>query len=165
MAWGGSAVFRAFATDTLLQSSGTGWTGLDSDTIKIVLYDNTITPDKDAASAAAAYAGGVWSVTGGQTGTPQVYHTGQWAQGGQTLAGKTFTNPAAGVAQFSCTNPASGAATTISNVRGALFFDDTVSAAPVDPGCSFNDFGGLNQVTNGTFTVVINANGVLRITT
>jgi hypothetical protein len=164
MAWTASAVFRAFATDTLLQSTGTGWTGLDSDSIKITLWDGTITPDKDAASAAAAYAGGIWLTTGGQTGTPQVFHAGQWAQGGVVLSGKTFTNPATGIAMFDCTDPASGTAATMSNVNGAMFFDDTVSASPVDPGACFNWFGGANQVTNGTLTVVINTNGVLRIT-
>ena len=163
MAWTVSAVFRAFATDTLLQSTGTAWTGLDSDTVKCALYDNTITPDKDAASASAAYGGGVWTTAGGGTGV-QVFQAGQWPQGGQTLAGKTFTNPASGVAMFDCTDPASGAAATLANVTGALFYDDTVSASPVDPGASFNYFGGPNQVTNGTLTVVVNANGVLRIT-
>lgn len=165
MAFTASAVFRALVTD-LLKNQNTVGTALDLDTDvpKVALYDNTITPDKDATSAASAYAGGVWSVTGGGTGTPQVFQAVQWPVAGVALSGGALTNPATGVVMYDATDTASGSAATLSNVYGCLVYDDTLTGTVADQGLSFNYFGGPNAVTNGTLTVVYNANGIFRFT-
>jgi len=59
---------------------------------------------------------------------------------------------------------ASGTAADLTAVVGAMVYDFSL-ATPVDnQGVCYNYFGGANTVTNGTFTVVWNANGVYRIT-
>lgn len=161
MAWSASAWFRAFFTDTALQATGTGWAGIDADSIKAALYQDTITPDKDATSAASAYGGGVWATTA----PTQQFEAGQWAQGGEVLASKTFTNPSTGVVMLDAADRASANAADLLNVAGVYVYDDTVSASPSKPGITFNYFGSnTNSVTNGTFTVVWHANGIGRVT-
>jgi hypothetical protein len=148
----------------------TGFAGLENaaaDVIKVVLYDNTITPDNDATVTNFAYGAGVWSTTGGGTGTPQVFQAGQWAQGGQTLANKQLRPPdataLADTIYFDGDDTASGAAATLSNIVGAFVYDDSTTATPVDLGICYNWFSGAQQVTNGTLTVVWHANGIWRI--
>ncbi|MCX4967168.1 hypothetical protein OHA98_20745 [Streptomyces sp. NBC_00654] len=54
MAWSGSAMFVEWAK-VPQGARGTGFTGLDSDTVKAALYNNSITPDKDAAVESTGY--------------------------------------------------------------------------------------------------------------
>ena len=56
------------------------------------------------------------------------------------------------------------ATTTLAAVFGTLIYDDTLATPVVDQGISFNYFGGTNSVTNGTFTVIWAAAGVLALT-
>jgi hypothetical protein len=163
MVWANSKVFRPWLVALVQADALTGYAGLDADACKGALYDGTITPDNDVTLAASAYAGGVWSVTGGGTGTPQVYQAGQWAQGGVVIASPTVTT-AADQITFDAADTASGAAATLSNVNGILVYDDPVTAPTADIGISYNWFGGANAVTNGTLTVVWNASGIVRFT-
>ena len=64
MAWSASKIFMAFIEDKMELS--TLVMDLDADNIKAALFDNTITPSQTVASAATAYAGGVWA-SGGQS--------------------------------------------------------------------------------------------------
>lgn len=160
MAFTTSAIFREWPIQ-MFQVSGTGYTGLDSDVVKAALYNNTGTPDKDAALAAAGYAasGSAW-VTGNE-----VVDATNWVAGGRALASKTFTSPATGVAMFDAADLAGGGNVTLANVYGCLVYDDTISGGSIaDQGVCFNYFGGAQSVTNGTFTIVWNANGVCRFT-
>ena len=164
MAWAGSSMFRQWNADCLTRTQ----TSLNfaTDVPKVALYDNTITPDNDVTAVNSAYAGGVWSATGGGTGTPQVYQAGQWAQGGVALSGATGTTNFTGTADaiwYDATDTASGAAATISNIVGCLVYDDTLSAPVGDQGICYNYFGGAQGVSAGTFTVVWHANGIWRI--
>ena len=45
MAWTDSRVFREWITGPMFQASGTGYTGLDGDTVKVALFNNSVTPD------------------------------------------------------------------------------------------------------------------------
>lgn len=158
MAWSGSAIFREWLVQ-VYQVSGTGYTGLDSDSVKVALYGTTPTPDKDAAVTLTGYNTGQW-VTGNE-----VTDATNWVAGGRVLASKTFTTPATGVFMFDAADLAGGGNVTLSGVHGCLVYDDTITAGTIaDQGCSYHWFAGAQSVTAGTFTVIWNASGIQRIT-
>lgn len=143
----GSHVFRAFVADTLLASSSTGYTGLDSDTIKCALFGNTGTPDRNVAANLTGYNTGQW-VTGNEiTGAG-------WAATGLALANKVVNQGTANTFYFDSDDRATTATSTLTNVYGCQLYDDTVTAGTVaDVGVSFHYFGGAQSVTAGSFTV------------
>lgn len=155
MAWADSRIFRAFLADAL---DNTTAIDLGSDVPKVALYNNTITPDNDVTSANSAYNVGQWATA------QEVYQAGQWAQAGVALAGTSLNSATADVVFYDANDTASGSAATLAAVFGCLVYDDTLAAIVIDQGISYNYFGGTNSVTNGTFTVVWNANGIFRIT-
>lgn len=158
MAFTASAIFREWPIQ-MFQVSGTGYTGLDSDTVKVSLHNNSITPDKDAAVASTGFNTGQWTTTN------EVTDATNWVSGGRALASKTFTTPSTGVAMFDAADLAGGGNVTLSNVYGCLVYDDTITAGTVaDQGVCFTYFGGAQSVTAGTFTIVWSANGIARIT-
>lgn len=158
MAFTASAIFREWPIQ-MLQVSGTGYTGLDSDTVKVALFGNAVTPDKDAAVASTGFNTGTWT-----TGNEVVDAT-NWVSGGRALASKTFTTPSTGVAMFDGADLAGGGNVTLSNVYGCLVYDDALTAGTVaDQGVCYNYFGGANSVVAGTFTVTWHANGIARFT-
>lgn len=159
MAFTASAIFREWVAGPMFQASGTGYTGLDSDTVKVALFNNSVTPDKDAAVASTGYNTGTWT-TGNE-----VTDATNWVAGGRALASKTFTTPSTGVAMFDAADLAGGGNVTLANVYGCLVYDDTITAGTVaDQGVCFNYFGGVQSVTAGTFTVIWSANGIARFT-
>lgn len=157
MTFANSAIFRQCVADTF---AGTAVFDLNapSDTYKVALYNNTGTPDKDATAANTAFNAGQWVTAN------EVAQAVQWPTGGVALAGMTITTPASGVIMFDATDTASGGAATLANVYGSMVYDDTKTTPVADQGVCFNYFGGVNGVTNGTLTVVWNANGLWRIT-
>ena len=161
MAFTASGIFREWIVGPMMQASGTGYTGLDSDTVKAALYNNSGTPDKDAAVGLTGYAAATsaWVVAN------EVTDATNWVAGGRALASKTFTTPSTGVAMFDAADLAGGGNVTLANVYGCLNYDDTITAGTVaDQGVCFNYFGGAQSVTAGTFTIVWSANGIMRIT-
>jgi hypothetical protein len=157
VAWSTSEIFRAYLSDIITVTNLTTYAGLDADTIKVALYNNSITPDQNALVASTAYNTGQWAVAN------EVSQVGQWAVAGQTLAGQSVDASVAATVFFTGTNTASGAAATLANVFGCLVYDDTVTAT-ADRGVCYNYFGGSQSVTNGTLTLVWNANGIFRFT-
>lgn len=158
MAWSASAIFREFVTDALANAVAYDLSGTP-DTITAALYNNTTAPDKDSAltgynegSSQWVTANEVIDTTGGGT---------DWPAAGVNVASPALTNPSTGVIMFDGTDTASGATADIANAWGCLVYDNTLAG---DPGICFNYFGGANSVTNGTFTIVWNANGIFRIT-
>lgn len=159
MAFTASAIFREWVVGPMFQAAGTGYTGLDSDTVKLALYGNSGTPDKDAAVGSTGYNTGAW-VTGNE-----VTDATNWPAGGLALASKTFTTPSSGVGMFDAADRAGSGTLTLAPFYGGLVFDDTISGGTVaDQGHCFNYFGGVQQVTAGTATVIFNVNGVSRVT-
>lgn len=159
MAWTDSRIFREWVVGPMWQAAGTGYTGLDSDTVKFALFNNTTTPDNDAAVGSTGYNTGVW-VTGNE-----VTGSSEWVATGRALASKTFTSPAADVAMFDAADLTGAATITITNAFGGLCYDDTITAGTVaDQGASYHYFGGAQSVTSGTFSVIFHANGVQRYT-
>lgn len=156
MAWSASAIFRA-TVEGWLTVDGEAL-DLSADSFKVALYDNDITPDKDATRANAAYNAGAWVASGNE-----VSDGTEWDAAGEPLASPALTT-GAGFVMWDATDTVSGGTSaTLANVFGCLVYDDT-STTTNDQGICYNYFGGTNAVTDGTFTVVWHANGVLRIT-
>jgi hypothetical protein len=158
MAWTNSKMFREWPKMTD-QVSGTGFTGLDSDTVNAALFNNSVTPDKDAAVGSSGYNTGTWLTAN------EVTDATNWPAKGRALSSKTFTTPSTGVYRFDAADTAGGGTLTIANAYGAFVFDDTITGGTVaDQGVCFNYFGGAQAVTGGTFTIVWSANGLYEVT-
>lgn len=155
MAWSNSKVFRQAVADAL---GNTAAIDLDSDTITVALYNNSITPDQNVSAANSAYNAGQWANTN------EVTSAGQWAAGGVNLASKTLDVATSAVVMFDAADTASGATATLASVFGCLVYENTLTTPVADQGFCFNYFGGSNSVTSGTFTVVWSANGIARFT-
>lgn len=156
MAWTNSKIFRQFLADAVLNVAAFD---LDTDTFKVALYDNDITPDNDVSAANSAYNAGQWTATGNE-----VSESGQWAAGGVALTTPTVNVGTADVVFFDAADTASGSAADLANVYGALVYDDTLTTPVADQGVCYNYFGGANSVVNGTFTVVWSSSGIWRAT-
>jgi hypothetical protein len=158
MAWTNSKMFREWPKMTD-QVSGTAFTGLDSDTVRAALFNNSVTPDKDAAVGSTGYNTGTWLTAN------EVTDATNWAAKGRQLGSPTFTTPSTGVYMFDAADTAGGGTLTIANAYGAFVYDDTISGGTVaDQGVCFNYFGGAQAVTGGTFTIVWSANGLYQVT-
>jgi hypothetical protein len=166
MAWTDSRIFREwpraiFGAGQTADVLPSGYAGLAADTVKAALFNNTATPDKDAARASTGFNTGTWT-TGNE-----VTDVTNWVSGGRALASKTLTTPSTGVFMFDAADLAGGGTVTLTNAFGCLVYDDTITAGTggtADQGVCFNYFGGAQSVTAGTFTIIWNANGIARIT-
>lgn len=166
MTFNASSMFRSWTAAVLGQGQTAavlpaGYAGLGADALKVALFNNTGTPDKDATLTNSGYNTGQWVTANEVTGS------GIWAAAGRSLAGVAITNPSSGVTMLDATDLAGAGSGTLTNVYGCLVYDDTITAGTggvADEGICFNYFGGAQSVTSGTFTVVWNANGLARIT-
>ena len=145
MAWSASGVFVATLEAVLENAQAID---LDLDAIKIALYDNDITPDKTVAIANTAYNAGQWTAAGNE-----VADGAEWPATGQAL-GSITSGISSNVYTFDAADEVSdGTSATLANVYGCLVYDDAVA----DYGICYLYFGGVNSVTDGTFTVAFNA--------
>lgn len=156
MAWSGSKVFRPYIADMI---GNTAALDFDADTIKAALYDNDITPDNDVTAANSAYNAGQWVITGNE-----VSDGAEWAAGGVALASKTVDVGTADQVTMDAADTASGSSATLASVYGCLVYDDTLTTPVADQGISYHYFGGSQSVTDGTFTIIWHANGLIRFT-
>jgi hypothetical protein len=183
MAWTaaeGSSIFRAWMEFALTgdQNWGGSWgtvAGPNADRFRVAIFDDTPTPAKEVLAAAACYNQGEWD-------TGEVDDTGgtddNWPNGGVVLAGVRvvrgigYANPAlpSGPAELfpltmfanNTTNNDDGAGTvTLDNVHGDLVYQFDPPTAPVGLGAAFHYFGGPNQVTAGTFTIIWHTLGTM----
>jgi hypothetical protein len=167
MAFGStSSVFTQWMWNPMLntiragETGPTGFTDLDTDVLKVALFNNTVTPDKDAVVGSTGYNTGTWT-TGNE-----VTDATNWVAGGRTLAptGDGVTT-GTGFVMFDAADLAGGGTLTLAATYGCLVYDDSITAGTVaDQGICFNSFGGAQSVTAGTFTIVWHANGIFRIT-
>lgn len=156
MAWSASKIFMAFLEDVFENTTAMD---LNSDTFKIALYDNDITPDQTVASANTAYNAGQWTASGNE-----VSDSTEWPATGQAL-GSITSGFSSNVYTFDAADEVSdGTSATLANVYGGLVYDDTITTPVADQGVCYLYFGGVNSVTDGTFTVVFNASGIFSIT-
>lgn len=156
MAWSNSKVFRPFIADLL---SNTVAFDLDTDTPKVALYDNDITPDTNVTAALSAYnaSSSQWVASGNE-----VTDT-NWPAGGRPLASAAVST-GSGFVMYDAADTAGAGNVTLANVYGCLVYDDTLTTPVADQGLCYNYFGGAQSVTAGTFTVQWHASGIMRIT-
>jgi hypothetical protein len=155
MAWSASGVFRQTIADDY---AATIALNLDLETHKVALFGNAVTPDYDAAAAAAKYGtGGTWTTANEVTGTG-------YTAGGTALLSTTVTTPATGVVMWDAADTA-WASATISGIYGCLIYADAMTTPVADQGIAAVYFGGTSfAVTSGTFTIQWAANGIWRVT-
>ncbi len=157
-----SHVFTTFVQNALLKDpGGTAWltaTNLEADALKVALYGDGSTPDRNDTVVHNQYngSGGAWVVANEKSDT-------NWAAGGRALAGNAIT-AGTSYCQFTGTNLAGGGNVTIASATGCFIYDTTTTTT-TNQGVCFNYFGGAQSVTGGTFTINWNANGIFRITT
>lgn len=157
MAWTDSRVFEAFI-ESALEAAGTGWTGLPTDTIKAALFNNDVTPDRNADVGDTGYNTGTWLAADEVTDT-------NWPVRGIALSSKTSGSVGTGIYGFDAADTTHASTVTLSNVYGTLVLNDDISGGTVvDQGVSFHYFGGAQSVTSGTFTIVWHSDGLFRIT-
>jgi hypothetical protein len=153
-----SKIFRNFPADLL--SNVTSAIDLDTDVPKVALYGNTGTPNQDDTAAHTAYngSGGAWVTANEVTDT-------NWPAGGRPLVSAAVSTPSAGVVMYDAADTAGAGNVTVANVYGVLVYDDTVTTPVADLGMSYHAFSTQPAgVTAGTFTVVWDANGLMRFT-
>ncbi len=156
MAWSNSKIFMAFIEDVLENTTAMD---LNSDTFKAALYDNDITPSQTVTSANTAYNAGPWTASGNE-----VADGTEWDAAGEPLTG-VASGFSSNVYTFDATDtPSGGTSATLANVYGCLVYDDTITTPVADQGVCYNYFGGVNSVTDGTFTIIWNASGIFAIT-
>lgn len=152
MAWSTSGLFAQSQIDN---HKGTVVINLDLETHKIALFDNTVTPDYDAAAASIAYNTGTWTTGKEVTGTGI-------AAGGIALTSTTVTDVAGGIEMWDAAD-SSWTTATGSSIYGAFIYADALTTPVADQGIAAIYFGGAYQVTAGTFTIQWSANGIARI--
>ncbi len=134
-----------------------GATGLSADVINAALFNNSVTPDKDAAVASTGYNTGTWTTTN------EVTDSTNWVAGGRALGTKAFT-AGTSVVFFDAADTAGGGNVTIANAYGCLVYDNSITAGTVaKQALCFNAFGSAQGVTGGSFTIVWDATGVWKI--
>lgn len=161
MAWSASAMFVEWAIMTQ-KKSGTTWGGIEADTIKAALFNNSVTPDKDAAVGSTGFNTGTWTTGNEVTDSDG---SSDWVSGGIALGSDAVTDQGSGVVMYDAADTTHSNTVTLTNAYGCLVYDDTITAGTVaDQGITYHYFGGAQSVTAGTFTIVWHANGLFRIT-
>jgi hypothetical protein len=153
MAWSASKIFVSTVEDIFENTTAID---LNSDTFNVALFNNTITPDQTVASANTAFGAGVWA-------SGEVFDAAEWPTGGQALDSVTFA-PSSNVLTFDAADEVSGTSATLADVYGCLIYNVTVNTPVDSQGICYLYFGGVNSVTDGTFTVVFNASGIFTLT-
>ena len=162
MAWSNSKIFTAYLYNKVTNTSASNWPG--DALLEVALFDNTITPSQTDTAAHNCYAaaGGTWA-SGGVVDTGTSAPAG-WPALGRPLVTAALSTAVTNPVTFSAANTASAnAVTTLTNAYGCLVYDHT-AGTPTDSGFCFNDFGGLQNVTLGTFTIAWNGSGIMAIT-
>lgn len=151
MAWGNSGLFGQTIVDIFQNTTALDY---NSDTFKLALFNNSVTPAYDAAASSAAYNAGTWLVA-------NEVQDGVWPAGGYTLVSPALTvgSPAAGQFKFSADSPTKGG-TTLSSIYGCLIYDDTLTTPVADQAIMAIAFSGAPySTTSGTLTLTVAANG------
>jgi hypothetical protein len=114
----------------------------------VALYNDNITPLRGAAVAAGSYGGADWPLA------EEVSDAAGWPAGGllldRTLPGTGFDSSGNNIVFGGEDLPSTGLV-TLQNVFGDLLYDNTLAT---NAGAAYHYFGGAQQVTSGTFTIV-----------
>lgn len=153
MAWANSKFFRAALADMF---DNTAAMDLGSDTLKVALFDNSITPNQDVTAANSAYGAGVWA-SGGVSDT-------NWPAVGLNLGSHPIDSSVSATVFMDAPGLANSSTVTLVGFYGALIYDDTLTTPVADQGVCYVYFGGTQTVTAGVATIIWNNNGVFRWT-
>lgn len=152
MAWGNGGLFVNPWISFFKGTAGSVW-DLDSDAIKVALYNNTPTPNFSDTLANSVYLVGQW-VTGNEvTGT-------NWAAGGVALASITITESPTRSIMYDAAD-VSVATTTLSSVYGCLVWDNTLATKYAV--CAIPFSGSPYATVAGTFGITWAATGLFAI--
>lgn len=154
MAWTNSKAFTAWIENILENTTAMD---IDSDTLKLANFDNSITPSQTVSAANSAYGAGVWASGG-------VADAVSWPAAGIALSGVSSSFSSTTYTFDSSDVSSNDSTTDLANVYGGLVYDDTIASPVADQGLLYSYYGGANSVVNGTFTVVVAALGWLTIT-
>jgi len=161
MAWTASRIFVAYIVDIF---ANTTEIDLPTTVVDVALFTDAITPSHIVTSANSAYGAGVWAaneVTDTSAGGPA-----GWPAGGVAIADTITDNTAVTFMYDASVDTASvDAHTTLADVHGCLVYAGGIAAPVADQGMCYNWFGGHQEVTAGTFTIVWNASGIFSIAT
>lgn len=151
MAWTASEskIFSAFVTETL---NGTAL-DLNTDAIKVALFNNSVTPAQGAVVGSAGYNLGTWL-------TANEIFNGGWASGGVQLT-SVASSFASNVYTFDAADTPNPTAATLTNAFGALVYDDTAAGKNA---VSYHAFSGAQSVSSGTLTILWNTSGIFTLT-
>lgn len=139
-----SVIFNSFKRDIM-----NGSIDLDTDTIKVMLCNNSYVPDQDAHTKRSDV-------------TNEVSGTGYTA-GGATLATKTVTvDNTDNEGVFDADDP-SWSSSSIPAARYAVYYKSRGGAASADELLFAIDFGSDYTSSSGTFTVQHNAEGIFNL--
>lgn len=152
MAWTNSKIFRPYLADLVGNVTAMDY---DADTVKLAIYNNTITPDNDVTAVNSAFNVGQWATA------QEVADGAEWPTGGLTLGSKTIGVGTADTVTIDAADAASGSSATLANVYGGLVYDDTIAAPVAKQGFCYLYFGGVQSVTDGTMTVVFSPSGLM----
>lgn len=162
MAFGGSSkIFRQWIADSLAPTASFvgKWNG--TDVYKCALFGNTGTPDNTVTAALSAFNAGQW-ITGNE-----VTDATNWVSGGRAVTGTGsgggYTS-STNLITFDGADTAGGGNVTLAGVYGDLLYDSTVVTPVANQGAAYHSYGGVQQVTAGTFTVIWNVNGLMQLT-
>jgi hypothetical protein len=124
--------------------------------------NNTGTPDNTVAASLTAYNTGQWTAA-----TNEVVDATNWVAGGRTVTGTGsgggYTS-STNLITFDGADTAGGGNVSLSNVYGDLLYDSTLATPVANQGCAYHSYGGPQQVTAGTFTVIWNVAGLMQLT-
>jgi hypothetical protein len=173
-----SAIFREWLSAALEPRTGFNGAWAGTNVFKAALYNDNITPDERVPAAQTAYDAGVWDVANEEV-SPVLPPASQsfWPAGGLVVeeTGSLGTPPDTGFESAGIMITFRGLPTgtgtelvSLDNVFGDLLYDTTAPAAvtpgtPQDVGAAFHYFGGIQTVTNGTFTIVWSQDGIMRV--
>ena len=146
--WANSKMFASYLVGTMNRSL---LFDIDTDIMKAALYNNSITPDNTVSAANSAYNAGQWANAN------EVSHTAHWDAGGRTIASLTVVGSGTTVTVDATDTASADSATTLTANYGCLVYDDTIAAKN---GFCYNYFGGAQQVTSGSYTIVWNGSGI-----
>lgn len=141
MAFTGNFVCTSFKVDLFYARHNFNPSG--GNTFKIALYNNT------AAFTAATTA---------YTSSNEMPSTGNYSAGGNTLVTETTFPKASGTTALQDFVDSTWTASTISNARGALIYNDTITTPTADASVVVLDFGADKSSAAGDFTVQFPAN-------
>lgn len=144
MAFSASGIFYLSFKDMFNNDSAIDWT---ADTVKVALFTNSITTpnyDTNTAYGAAPF-------NANEVGSPSA---------GVALASQAWTISSG--MKFDATDTAWGSQ-SISNARGCLIYDDTITTPTADPALVGVTFGADYSTTSGVLTIVWNASGILTL--